>query len=105
MKQSLSRRACQASLLPPRHKRLPLFLLARAQLIFRNVHKLLVDTASSEFLFCLDFWEDEGVFKELFGPVVSVVESDLATQLQVCAHATVAQGRDAACGVLGLFSV
>jgi hypothetical protein len=52
--------------------------------IFRNVHKLLVDTASSEFLFCLDFWEDEGVFKELFGPVVAVVESDLATQLQVC---------------------
>lgn len=57
------------------------------QVIFRNVHKLLVDTASSEFLFCLDFWEDEGVFKELFGPVVSVVETDLATQLQVtCLH-------------------
>ena len=55
----------------------------RLQVIFRNVHKLLVDTASSEFLFCLDFWEDEGVFKELFGPVVSVVETDLATQLQV----------------------
>lgn len=54
------------------------------QVIFRNVHKLLVDTASSEFLFCLDFWEDEAVFKELFGPVVAVVESDLATQLQVC---------------------
>lgn len=51
-------------------------------MIFRNVHKLLVDTASSEFLFCLDFWEDELVFKELFGPVVAVVESDLATQLQ-----------------------
>lgn len=52
-------------------------------MIFRNVHKLLVDTASSEFLFCLDFWEDEGVFRELAGPVVAVVESDLATQLQV----------------------
>jgi hypothetical protein len=50
--------------------------------IFRNVHKLLVDTASSEFLFCLDFWEDEAVFKELFGPVVGVVEADLSTQLQ-----------------------
>jgi hypothetical protein len=58
-------------------------LLPAAQVIFRNVHKLLVDTASSEFLFCLDFWEDESVFKELFGPVVAVVESDLATQLQV----------------------
>jgi hypothetical protein len=53
------------------------------QVIFRNVHKLLVDTASSEFLFCLDFWEDESVFKELFGPVVAVVEADLTTQLQV----------------------
>jgi hypothetical protein len=58
-------------------------LVAVQQVIFRNVHKLLVDTASSEFLFCLDFWEDEAVFKELFGPVVAVVESDLATQLQV----------------------
>lgn len=47
------------------------------------MHKLLVDTASSEFLFCLDFWEDESVFKELFGPVVAVVEADLTTQLQV----------------------
>jgi hypothetical protein len=57
--------------------------------IFRNVHKLLVDTASSEFLFCLDFWEDESVFKELFGPVVAVVESDLATQLQVTGRGSV----------------
>lgn len=53
------------------------------QVIFRNVHKLLADTASSEFLFCLDFWEDEGVFKDLFGPVVAVVEGDLSEQLQV----------------------
>lgn len=59
------------------------FCSVSVQVIFRNVHKLLVDTASSEFLFCLDFWEDEAVFKELFGPVVAVVESDLATQLQV----------------------
>lgn len=53
------------------------------QVIFRNVHKLLVDTATSEFLFCLDFWEDEAVFKELFAPVVAVVEGDLTEQLQV----------------------
>jgi len=71
------------------------------------VHKLLVDTASSEFLFCLDFWEDEGVFKELFGPVVSVVETDLATQLQVtCLHGgrglpLMQRGRAAAAPVLG----
>jgi hypothetical protein len=53
------------------------------QVIFRNVHKLLVDTASSEFLFCLDFWEEEAAFRELFGPVVAVVEGDLNEQLQV----------------------
>jgi hypothetical protein len=47
------------------------------------VHKLLVDTASSEFLFCLDFWEEEAAFRELFGPVVAVVEGDLNEQLQV----------------------
>jgi hypothetical protein len=47
------------------------------------VHKLLVDTASSEFLFCLDFWDDETVFKELFSPVVAVVEGDLAQAVQV----------------------
>jgi hypothetical protein len=55
------------------------------QVIFRNVHKLLVDTASSEFLFCLDFWEEEAAFRELFAPVVAVVEGDLNEQLQVCA--------------------
>jgi hypothetical protein len=51
--------------------------------IFRNVHKLLADTASSEFLFCLDFWEDEPLFRELVAPIVGVVEGDLAEQLQV----------------------
>ena len=49
----------------------------------RNVHKLLMDTATSEFLFCTDFFDDEGVFRELFAPIVSVVEGDLASALQV----------------------
>lgn len=52
------------------------------EVIFRNVHKLLMDTATSEFLFCLDFFEREEVFKELFGPVVAVVEYDLTTAVQ-----------------------
>lgn len=47
------------------------------------MHKLLADTASSEFLFCLDFWEDEPLFRELIAPVVAVVEGDLTQQLQV----------------------
>lgn len=49
----------------------------------RNVHKLLMDTATSEYLFCCDFFEDESVFRELFAPIVSVVEGDLANALQV----------------------
>ncbi|KXZ50200.1 hypothetical protein GPECTOR_17g837 [Gonium pectorale] len=56
------------------------------EVIFRNVHKLLLDTATSEFLFCADFFdEDEGlpVFRDMFGPIVAVVEGDLAANLQL----------------------
>mmetsp|Transcript_35681 Transcript_35681/g.90202 ORF Transcript_35681/g.90202 Transcript_35681/m.90202 type:complete len:761 (-) Transcript_35681:796-3078(-) len=52
------------------------------EIIFRNVHKLLVDTASSEYTFVMDFFGDELVFKELFAPIVQVVEGDLAAALQ-----------------------
>ncbi|GLC44043.1 hypothetical protein PLESTB_000222700 [Pleodorina starrii] len=55
------------------------------EVIFRNVHKLLLDTATSEYLFCCDFFdEDEGlpVFKDMFAPIVAVVEGDLVANLQ-----------------------
>lgn len=52
------------------------------EVVFRNVHKLLMDTATTEFLFCCDFFEDEACFRELFSPIVSVVEGDLAQALQ-----------------------
>lgn len=52
------------------------------EVIFRNVHKLLMDTATSEFFFCLDFFEDDAVFRDLFAPIIQVVESNLATALQ-----------------------
>lgn len=52
------------------------------EVIFRNVHKLLMDTATTEFFFCCDFFEDEGAFRDLFSPIVSVVEGDLASALQ-----------------------
>jgi hypothetical protein len=66
---------------------------SRPQVIFRNVNKLLVDTATSEYVFCCDFFDDdEGlpVFKDLFAPIVAVVESDLAHSLQ-------ARGRAGGC--------
>jgi hypothetical protein len=53
------------------------------EVIFRNVHKLLMDTATSEFYFCLDFFEDEAVFKDLFAPIIAVVEHDLVAAAQV----------------------
>lgn len=53
------------------------------QVVFRNVHKLLVDTATAEYLFCLDFWEDEATFTQLAAPFIAVVEGDLAAAVPV----------------------
>lgn len=53
------------------------------QLLFRSVHKLLMDTATSEYLFCSDFFQEAAVFHELFAPTLQVVESALAATLQV----------------------
>lgn len=52
------------------------------EVVFRNIHKLLLDTATSEYCFCLDFFEDENIFKDLFAPIVAVVETDLSTAVQ-----------------------
>lgn len=54
------------------------------EVIFRNAHKLLMDTACSEALFCSDFFDgDDGAVSELLAPIVAVVEGDLAAKLQV----------------------
>ena len=47
------------------------------------MHKLLIDTATSEFFFCREFFDSDSVYKGLFVPIVQVVESDLAESLQV----------------------
>ena len=57
------------------------------QLLFRSVNKLLMDTATSEYLFCSDFFQEAAVFHELFAPTLQVVESALAATLQVCCPA------------------
>ena len=54
------------------------------QLLFRSANKLLMDTATSEYLFCSDFFQEAAVFHELFAPTLQVVESTLAATLQVC---------------------
>ena len=55
----------------------------RLQLLFRSVNKLLMDTATSEYLFCSDFFQEAAVFHELFAPTLRVVESALAATLPV----------------------
>lgn len=51
------------------------------EVLFRSLNKLLMDTATSEYLFCLDFFQDQGVFSELFAATLGVVEGSLSTQL------------------------
>jgi len=52
------------------------------ELLFRSVHKLLMDTATSEYLFCTDFFGEGAVFHELFQATLSVVEGALSGALQ-----------------------
>lgn len=63
-----------------------------AQAIFRSVSKLLMDTATSEYLFCCSFFQDDAIFHELFVATLTVVESSLAAMLQVRAPLTVCRG-------------
>ena len=53
------------------------------QFIFRSMHKLLMDTSTSEYLFCLEFFQDDGVYHELIAPTQAAVETALNAQLQV----------------------
>ena len=43
------------------------------QVLFRSVNKLLMDTATSEYLFCCDFFQEDAVFHELFAATLGVV--------------------------------
>ncbi|GAB2226438.1 hypothetical protein Droror1_Dr00022246 [Drosera rotundifolia] len=45
------------------------------EVLFRSLHKLLMDTASSEYLFCDVFFGDESIFYEIFaGPFTAIDE-------------------------------
>lgn len=52
-------------------------------MLFRSLQKLLMDTAAHEYLFCCDFWGEDGVYTELFTPVLGFVETSLSAVLQV----------------------
>ncbi|KAK9822680.1 hypothetical protein WJX81_008329 [Elliptochloris bilobata] len=55
---------------------------APVEAIFRSVNKLLMDTATSEYLFCCSFFQEDAIFHELFAATLAVVESSLAAALQ-----------------------
>jgi hypothetical protein len=54
-----------------------------AQVLFRSVNKLLMDTATAEYLFCCDFFAEDAIFADLFAATLAVVEAALAASLQV----------------------
>lgn len=53
------------------------------QVLFRSVNKLLMDTATAEYLFCCDFFQEDTIFSELFSTTLAVVEGSLAASIQV----------------------
>ena len=53
------------------------------QVLFRSVHKLVMDTSTSEYLFCIDFFQDDSVYHELIAPTLNFIESALSSHLQV----------------------
>jgi len=55
------------------------------EVLFRSAHKLLIDSATSEFLFCQEFWAgDKRIFDEIFAPAIAAVEDNLALFLPSC---------------------
>eukprot|EP00252_Welwitschia_mirabilis_P021348 TRINITY_DN5467_c0_g1_i1.p1 TRINITY_DN5467_c0_g1~~TRINITY_DN5467_c0_g1_i1.p1 ORF type:complete len:789 (+),score=162.25 TRINITY_DN5467_c0_g1_i1:86-2452(+) len=44
------------------------------EVLFRSLHKLLMDTATSEYLFCLDFFGEDAIFYDIFSGPFSVID-------------------------------
>ena len=51
------------------------------EVLFRSLYRLLLDTATSEYLFCTDFWGDTAVFDELIAPVLDAIREKLEEDL------------------------
>lgn len=54
------------------------------EVLFRSLHKLLMDTATSEYLFCDDFFGEESIFYEIFAGPFSVIDEHLNSILPNC---------------------
>lgn len=44
------------------------------EVLFRSLHKLLMDTATSEYLFCIDFFGEDSIFYEIFSGPFTVID-------------------------------
>lgn len=51
---------------------------------FRSLHKLLIDTATSEYLFCDAFFEEASIFYEIFAGPFAVIDEHFNTVLPNC---------------------
>lgn len=54
------------------------------EVLFRSLHKLLMDTASSEYLFCDDFFGEESIFYEIFAGPFAVIDEHFNSILPNC---------------------
>ncbi|KAL2232864.1 UNVERIFIED_CONTAM: Vacuolar protein sorting-associated protein 52 A [Sesamum indicum] len=54
------------------------------EVLFRSLHKLLMDTAASEYLFCNEFFGEQSMFYDIFAGPFSVVDEHLNTILPNC---------------------
>ncbi|KAF2314489.1 hypothetical protein GH714_026932 [Hevea brasiliensis] len=54
------------------------------EVLFRSLHKLLMDTATSEYLFCDDFFGEESIFYEIFTGPLAVVDEHFNSILPNC---------------------
>ncbi|KAG9128854.1 hypothetical protein Leryth_009611 [Lithospermum erythrorhizon] len=51
------------------------------EVLFRSLHKLLMDTATSEYLFCDDFFGEESMFNDIFSGPFAVIDEHFTSIL------------------------
>uniref|UniRef100_A0A1D1YHQ3 Vacuolar protein sorting-associated protein 52 n=2 Tax=Anthurium amnicola TaxID=1678845 RepID=A0A1D1YHQ3_9ARAE len=54
------------------------------EVLFRSLHKLLMDTATSEYLFCGDFFGEDSIFYEIFAGPFTAIDEHTNTVLPNC---------------------
>ncbi|KAK8923468.1 hypothetical protein KSP39_PZI019150 [Platanthera zijinensis] len=54
------------------------------EVLFRSLHKLLIDTATSEYLFCDAFFGEDSIFYEIFAGPFAVIDEHFNTVLPNC---------------------